>query len=246
MVAGGNHAVVTSEQVYSGGWYSHKTATATFHAHLAGKLRKMGFVPTKADLDLWIRRARDGGYEYIASYVDDIIVISKEPMILIEKFKETYSLKGIGTPEYYLGGNFHKIEEQELLAKNIKTGLSARTYIENTIEKFERMFGGPLRESKFPMIEGLHPELDTSQLLDSEMATQYRAIIGSLNWVVILGRFDVMYATNTLARFSDTSTWSHGSNKTDSRILEKAFRLSNPFESQPDRLEFSDGEVCRV
>jgi hypothetical protein len=34
------------------------------------------------------------------------------------------------------------------------------------------------------------------------MATPYRAVIGSLNWVVILGRFDVIYATNTLARFS--------------------------------------------
>jgi hypothetical protein len=64
------------------------------------------------------------------------------------------------------------------------------------------MFGGPIKESKFPMIEGLHPESDTSQMLSDEMAAQYRAIIGSLKWVVILGRFDVMYATNTLARFS--------------------------------------------
>ena len=64
------------------------------------------------------------------------------------------------------------------------------------------MFGGPIQESKFPMKEGLHPESDTSQPLSDEMATRYRAVIGSLNWVVILGRFDVMYATNTLARFS--------------------------------------------
>jgi Reverse transcriptase (RNA-dependent DNA polymerase) len=262
LVAGGNHTIVTSEQVYSGvvgietirtilalaamddrtqvvaadvsnaflygkniertmikagpefgdlqgrylivegGWYGHKTAAATFHAHLAERLRKMGFVPTKADLDLWIRRTQDGSYEYIASYVDDIIAISKDPMKLIEKLKETYSLKGVGTPEYYLGGNYDKIEDLELLARGINTAMSARTYIANSIEKFERMFGGPLRESKFPMIEGLHPESDTSQVLSSEMASQYRAIIGSLNWVVTLGRFDVMYATNTLARFS--------------------------------------------
>jgi hypothetical protein len=185
-----------------GGWYGHKTAAATFHSHLAGKLRKMGFVPTKADLDLWIRKVKDGTYEYIATYVDDLIVISKEPMTLIEKFQETYALKGIGTPEYYLGGNFRKIEDPDLQAKGIKMSLSAKTYIENSVEKFERMFNGPLRESKFPMHEGLHPESDSSQFLSTEMATQYRAVIGSLNWVVILGRFDVMYATNTLARFS--------------------------------------------
>jgi hypothetical protein len=48
-------------------------------------------------------------------------------------------LKGIGTPEYYLGGNFDKIDDKELLAKDIKTSLSAETYIVNPIEKFERM-----------------------------------------------------------------------------------------------------------
>ena len=79
-------------------------------------ITKFDFVPTKADLDLWIRKAKDGSNEFIASYVDDIIVVSKEPMELIGKFKETYSLKGIGTPEYYLGGNFNKINDPELVS----------------------------------------------------------------------------------------------------------------------------------
>jgi hypothetical protein len=58
-----------------------------------------------------------------------IIVISKEPMVLIQEFQKTYSLKGIGTPEYYLGGNFLKVEDPGLLEKGIKTALSAKTYI---------------------------------------------------------------------------------------------------------------------
>jgi hypothetical protein len=57
------------------------------------------------------------------------------------------------------------------------------------------------KELKFPKIEGSHPESDTSTLLSSEMATQYRAVIGSLNCVVILGRFGVMFATSTFAQF---------------------------------------------
>jgi hypothetical protein len=76
--------------------------------------------------------------------------------------KTTYSLKGVGIPEYYLGANSHKIENPELVAKGRNTALSAKTYIDNSIEKYERMFGGPIRESKFPMIEGLHPESDVS------------------------------------------------------------------------------------
>jgi Reverse transcriptase (RNA-dependent DNA polymerase) len=69
--------------IVEGGWYGHKTAASTFHSHLAGNLKKMGFAPTKADFDLWMRGASDGSYEYIASYVDDIIIISKEPNGLV-------------------------------------------------------------------------------------------------------------------------------------------------------------------
>jgi hypothetical protein len=128
--------------------------------------------------------------------VDDIIVISTNPMSIIEKLRETYILKGVGTPEYYLGGNFHQLKDPILHAMHIKTALSAKTYIGNVLEKFERMF-------KHPMAEGYHPELDATMLLDDSMSTNYRAIIGSLNWTVILRRFNVMYATNTtLARFS--------------------------------------------
>jgi hypothetical protein len=50
----------------------------------------MGFVPSRADLDLWIRKGIDGSYVYIASFVDNIILISKEAMKLIDMFKETY------------------------------------------------------------------------------------------------------------------------------------------------------------
>jgi phosphorylcholine metabolism protein LicD len=42
------------------------TAFTNRDGGLAAELRKMGFVPTKADLDLWIKQARDGTYEYIA------------------------------------------------------------------------------------------------------------------------------------------------------------------------------------
>jgi hypothetical protein len=140
--------------IVEGGWNGHKTA-------LSSKAKENGLVPSKADLDLWIQKVEDGLYYYIASYEDDIIVVRKRPMVLIDTLKETYALKGIGIPEYYLGGNFDEVDDPELVKKGIKTALSATTYIKNSIEKFERMFGGMIKESKFPMIEGPHPESDT-------------------------------------------------------------------------------------
>ncbi len=47
-----------------------------------------------------------------------------------------------------------------------------------------------------------HPELDKSPLLDDMHASKYRALIGSANWVITLGRFDIAYATMALARHS--------------------------------------------
>ena len=47
-----------------------------------------------------------------------------------------------------------------------------------------------------------HPEADTSPLLNGRQATVYRGLIGAANWVVTLGRFDVAYTVNTLARYS--------------------------------------------
>src|SRR5210317_263867 len=93
-------------------------------------------------------------YEYIETYVDDIIVFSRNPMPIIERIRKVFDLKGVGTPEYYLGGNFHIIMEVpgSLEAKNydpkhhlskmwLKEGItmafSARTYIENVLTRLE-------------------------------------------------------------------------------------------------------------
>ncbi len=47
-----------------------------------------------------------------------------------------------------------------------------------------------------------HPEEDTTLELDSKQASVYRGLIGSANWwVVTLGRFDIAYAVNNLARY---------------------------------------------
>jgi hypothetical protein len=80
------------------GLYGLKSSAARFHEHLAAKLRKMGFKPSRTDLDLWYRR-EGNYYEYIATYVDDILVFSKSPMKLIEEIKKDYILKGVGIPE---------------------------------------------------------------------------------------------------------------------------------------------------
>ena len=70
----------------------------------------MGFTPGKADFDLLMRPQGDH-YEYVATYVDDILAFSKNPMSIIEEVRQDYVLKGVGKPEYYLGGDYHATKD---------------------------------------------------------------------------------------------------------------------------------------
>jgi hypothetical protein len=56
--------------------------------------------------------------------------------------------------------------------------ISARTYIQNVIPKFETLFGKELKPIKTPMSEWYHPEVDDTPLCMNEDSTEYRSIIG--------------------------------------------------------------------
>ena len=70
--------------------YGLKTSGARFHEHLSLKLAGLGFKPTKADPDLWMKKHPDGHYEYIAQYVDDVIAFAKDPMKIMKDLEQTY------------------------------------------------------------------------------------------------------------------------------------------------------------
>ena len=188
--------------IVQGNWYGLKSAAATYHSVASAVLRRMGFTPTKVDADLWIRK-KDDHYEYLAIYVDDLLAWGKNPIEIVKEVQKSFKLQGIGFPDYYLGADVKSVDEAHLKAKGIALGLSAKTYIRNALEKLEPMFGGgPFRKARSPMLETYHPESDDSPLLGPEDITKYRAMLGSANWIVTLGRFDIAYATSTLARYS--------------------------------------------
>ena len=90
----------------------------------------------------------------------------------------------------------------------VTTALSARTYISNVVEKFEQMFA-PTPEAPFsfrisstPMAESYHPKLDNSPLLTPKEASQFHALVGSANWIIMLGHLDICYAVQAMSRYN--------------------------------------------
>ena len=63
--------------------YGLKSSSAAWRNEFAGKLKEMGFVPTKGDNDVYLRPMVKGTgeryYELVLVYVDDILVISHDP-----------------------------------------------------------------------------------------------------------------------------------------------------------------------
>ena len=180
--------------------YGLRTSAARYHEHLSDTLRSLGFSPTKADANFWIRDKGDH-YEYLASYVDDILIWSQDPMAIMEDLKKVYTMKGVGIPEYYLGGDVTQLDEH-WNKEDISLAFSAQTYIKNVIPKFETLFNHTLKPVRTPMAEEFHPEVDDSPLCSSEDAAKFRSIIGCANWLITLGRFDIHYATMSLGRFN--------------------------------------------
>jgi len=68
----------------------------------------MGFTPSKADPDVWMRRNLDH-YEYIAVYVDDLAIAAKDPKSIVGELveKHNYKLKGVGPIKFHLGCDFN-------------------------------------------------------------------------------------------------------------------------------------------
>ena len=73
-------------------------------------LREMVFKPTRFDPDVWIR-GREGGYNYIGTHTDDVLVIAKDPSRIFEKLKETYTINKFGPPLHHLGCDYAQVKK---------------------------------------------------------------------------------------------------------------------------------------
>jgi hypothetical protein len=161
-------------------------------------MKAEGFTSCKLEPEIWMRSSADNAkYEYVGLYVDNLAMAMDNPKtfldILINKYN--FKLKGSGEISFHLGCNFFRDEDGTLCMKPEK-------YISKMVQGYKQMFGcTPKRNVYSPLEQGDHPELDTSGLCDSNEVQQYQSLIGSLQWVVSLGRIDITTAVMTLSSF---------------------------------------------
>ena len=174
-----------------------RSGGARWHDRLSDILQELKFKPSKADPDVWMRPEPGGTcYEYIAVYVDDLEIAAKDPQAFCNELKKKYNLKlkGVGPLEYHLGCTYNKDPDGTLAADPIR-------YVNKILESYERMFKEKPRKSRPPLEGGDHPELHTPELCDEHQTNKFQTLIGQLQWLISLGRFDIAVHVMSLSRF---------------------------------------------
>ena len=97
-------------------------------------------------------------YEYIAIYVDDLLIASDKPQQIMKDSKGKFKLKikGDGPIEYHLGCDYKLDKDNTLVAQPMK-------YINRILEAYKKMFPNEnFLNIKVPL-KNDHPELDNTE-----------------------------------------------------------------------------------
>jgi Reverse transcriptase (RNA-dependent DNA polymerase) len=63
--------------------YGLRSSGLCWHQIFAVALRDVGFTPSKAEADIWMREG-DVVYEYIAVYVDELLIAARNPVEIVQ------------------------------------------------------------------------------------------------------------------------------------------------------------------
>ena len=181
--------------------YGLKGSGAAFRAHLAERLHDIGFIPTRADPDVWRRPAvtPDGFkyYEYILCYVDDLLAISHDVQSVLKSVQDTFKFKDnkIDKPDVYLGAQLDKMSVDGFKGWTMSSEKYVKSAIKNIEQTLAEMNQRLPTNCRTPLSSGYRPELDTSPELKAEGLQRYQELIGILRWAVELGLVDILLET---------------------------------------------------
>ena len=185
--------------------YGLKSAGAAFRSLLADTLMDMGYKPTKADPDVWIRPAtKSNGFEYyemVLCYVDDILSISDDPKSTLIALTRTFKLKDdrIEPPDIYLGAQLGIMQVNDVECWT----MSAEKYVVSAVKNVEEALAkkGLRLPTKCytPLPTDYRPELEVSPELKSDGIQLYQELIGVLRWAVELGRVDILLEASLMS-----------------------------------------------
>jgi hypothetical protein len=159
----------------------------------------LGYELSRGDPDVWFRAAtketKEENYEYLFVYTDDILAIGVDPNHVLTSLNKYFALKpdSIHPPDDYLSTKL----KETVLPNGVKArGQSSSHYIHNAVAFLESWMKN--REYKLPR-KAPTPEVDVTEVLNSEEANYYQSLVGVLRWIIEIGRIDITTEVSMLA-----------------------------------------------
>ena len=208
--------------------YGLSSSAAAWASAIRELMRDLGFLPCKADGDVWMQPAVDTSslgateedglpagekyYKYVLIHTDDVLVASCRATQVLEAINAVYKLKEnkktgkpYGPPDIYLGSQIKKYCHRNADPDSPFCYLmSGDDYIEKVVADVNKNLMAHGRElnanQRSPFTTGYRPELDVSLELNDENFSYFQELIGILRWAVELGRADIAVEVSLLSR----------------------------------------------
>jgi hypothetical protein len=224
--------------------YGLKSSGAAFRSFLAEMLRDIGYVPSLADLDVWLRPAvKADGFEYyemVLCYVDDVLAISHQPDKTMNAIRRKFTLKDdkVQAPDSYLGA---QIGQMTTVDGYLVWTQSSDKYIAESVknvEEFLKSKGNSLPSKCLSPLRGDYkPELETSAELGAAGVQYYQELIGILRWACELGRLDILFEVSRMSAHLAAPQESH---------LEQVIHIFGYLKKHPKRKIAFDYAIPRI
>jgi hypothetical protein len=205
--------------IVEGNLYGLNTAGAVWSLSCRAQLQKMGFTKSPHDGAVYYRRIlteKGPQYEYICTFVDDLILMSSRMDGLVKELAAKWEFKhstDLSQGVRYVGADC----KQDLKTNTLD--ISCETYIQEALKHIEgqskkeaqrgvKTFNLPhvkLSADKTPMLEDDHPEAldgEEAEFLNEAETKTYQSYIGALQWCCTLCRIDIEYSVSALSSYN--------------------------------------------
>jgi hypothetical protein len=182
--------------------YGLKQASRQWQLFLTKILEKLDFTSLKIDNSVFIHNKKP---IILATHVDDILVFAKNIDLVNNLYSEITStskleITNLGEIKEFLGVEIIRNREDRSII------ITQRSFINKILEKFNKLYNKP---KTIPIPLGVKISKNLDNLENNTIIKDYQKEIGSLIYLTIFTRPDLVYSVNYLARYMSNPSLEH-------------------------------------
>ena len=185
--------------------YGLKQAHLAWHNTLCKDLNDLGFIELPSAPCVFRRKVKGcSAGEFILVYVDDLLVLAMTQAAcgaIVEELQSRYELRRSEDVDMFLGVQLKWTLDSH--GRVLKLHMSQPLYVESILRRFGLDNSKP---SCTPMVESFFSGLSAENDKSIVMKEQYQQMIGSLLYLALRTRPDILVAVLILARFQNAPT----------------------------------------